>query len=65
MAATAVTKKNSESFTSAHQEFGVTDHPQSGWLEFYRIRRENTKARSALTGAGGTGCKAPDLKSPN
>jgi hypothetical protein len=25
--------------------FCVTDHPRSGWLGFFRYRRENTKAR--------------------
>jgi hypothetical protein len=29
---------------------GVTDHPQRGWLGFYRHGLENTKARTALIG---------------
>jgi len=39
--------------------FRVTDHPQSGWLEFLRHQRKNQRHGSALIGAGITGCKAP------
>ena len=31
---------------------GVNDHPHSGWLGFYRHRREKTGARSAPIVAG-------------
>ena len=37
----------------------VNDHPHSGWLGFYRHRREKTGARSAPVVAGETGCEAP------
>jgi hypothetical protein len=45
---------------------GVNDHPgpRSGWLEFFRHRREKTGARSAPIVAGGTGCEAPGLENP-
>jgi shikimate kinase len=42
----------------------VNDHPPSGWLGFYRQRRQKTGARSAPIVAGGTGCEAPGLESP-
>jgi hypothetical protein len=42
----------------------VNDHPYSGWLGFYRHRREKTGARSAPVVAGETGCEAPGLKNP-
>ncbi len=32
--------------------FRVTDHTQSGWLGFFRHRRENTKARQCLNRCG-------------
>ena len=43
---------------------GVNDHPQSGWLGFYRHRREKTGIRSTPIVAGGTGCEAPGLENP-
>jgi hypothetical protein len=46
------------------QNDGVTDHPQSGWLGFFRHSGKIQKHGSALIGAGGTGCKAPGLKHP-
>jgi hypothetical protein len=42
----------------------VNDHPQSGWLGFYRHRREKTGAQSAPIVAGGTWCEAPGLENP-
>ena len=42
----------------------VNDHPHSGWLGFYRHRREKTGARSAPIVVGGTGCKASGLENP-
>ena len=34
----------------------VNDHPQSGWLDFSRLRRGKTKARQCFNGALATGC---------
>ncbi len=42
----------------------VNDHPRSGWLGFYRHRREKTGARSAPIVEGETGCEAPGLENP-
>jgi hypothetical protein len=42
----------------------INDHPHSGWLGFYRHRREKTGARSAPIVAGVTGCFAPGLENP-
>jgi hypothetical protein len=42
----------------------VNDHPHSGWLGFYRHRREKTGTRSAPIVAGGTGCAASGLENP-
>jgi hypothetical protein len=44
---------------------GVTDHPQSGWLGFYRHRRENTKARQCLNRCGWNRVQSTRLKTPN
>jgi hypothetical protein len=43
---------------------GGNDHPHSGWLGFYRHRRQKTGARSAPVVAGKTGCEAPGLENP-
>jgi hypothetical protein len=43
----------------------VTDHPQSGWLGFFRLGGKIQRNGSALIGAGRTGCKATGLKTPN
>jgi hypothetical protein len=43
----------------------VIDQPYSGWLCFYRQRREKTGTRSAPVVAGKTGCEAPALQNPN
>jgi len=36
-----------------------------GGLDFSAIGGKNQRHGSALVGAGGTGCKAPGLKTPN